>query len=115
MAPHRDPSVTEKNFGSKGFCCMEQLMHVVKFGVPVDVGEGGDFSAALSYAKYSSSDRHQKRLVEKLVEDIWLMAVFSLYTKRKHKTFIVQELHRRNKTEIESDLGLVVWRWMEQK
>ena len=90
-------------------------MHVVKFGVPVDVGEGGDFSAALSYAKYSSSDRHQKRLVEKLVEDIWLMAVFSLYTKRKHKTFIVQELHRRNKTEIESDLGLVVWRWMEQK
>lgn len=54
MASHREPSVIEKNFGSKGFCCMEQLMHVVKFGAPMDVGEGDDVHAALSYGKHQA-------------------------------------------------------------
>ena len=54
MAPHREPSVIDKNFGSKGFRCMEQLMHVVKFGAPMDVGEGDDVHAALSYGKHQT-------------------------------------------------------------
>lgn len=34
------------------------------------VAEGGDINAAVSYGKHSSSDRLQKRPVERLAEDI---------------------------------------------
>ena len=71
IAPHMDPERVEGFFGDKhSVPGIEQLKHIARVGVPVDVLLGGDLVKELEYGNHWSANKFGEAVWEMAVADV---------------------------------------------